>query len=158
MIENAIPLFVNAKILPFAFLYYEAVCKSMLDVHNDSAPSNIMEPFARTSNIHTCITRSSTSQLCSVQYSRLKMQKKSLFVRWCQSLEWETQWILKFVKEILQKRNKKSCSQYSRNWRFLYGAWWDNAKNSNRRRNAAKLNQLICGLKKYLVNMKENKK
>ena len=58
----------------------------------------------------------------------LKCKKKSLFVRWCHSLELETQWILKFVKEILQKRNKKSSSQYSRNRRFLYGAWWDNAK------------------------------
>ena len=114
--EHAIPLFVNAKILPFTFLYYEAVCKWMLDVYNDSAPSDIMKPFARTSNIHTCTTRSTTSQL-----SRLKMQKKSLFVRWCHSLEWETQWILKFVKKILQKRNKKSSSQYSRNRRFLFG-------------------------------------
>ena len=65
----------------------------------------------------------------SIAFSTLGLKcKKSLFVRWCQSLEWETQWILKFVKEILQKRNKKSSSQYSRNWRFLYGAWWDNAK------------------------------
>ena len=64
--EHAIPLFVNAKILPFTFLYYEAVCKWMLDVHNDSAPSDIMKPFARTSNIYTCTTRSSTSQLYSV--------------------------------------------------------------------------------------------
>ena len=64
--EHAIPLFENAKILPFTFLYYEAVCKWMLDVHNDSAPSDIMKPFARTSNIYTCTTRSSTSQLYSV--------------------------------------------------------------------------------------------
>ena len=65
----------------------------------------------------------------SIAFSTLGLIcKKSLFVRWCHSLEWETQWILKFVKEILQKRNKKSSSQYSRNRRFLYGAWWDNAK------------------------------
>ena len=64
--EHAIPLFENAKILPFTFLYYEAVCKWMLDVHNDSAPSDIMKPFARTSNIYTCTTRSSTSQLYGV--------------------------------------------------------------------------------------------
>ena len=70
----------------------------------------------------------------------LKCKKKSLFVRWCQSLEWETQWILKFVKEILQKRNKKSSSQYSRNRRFLYGAWWDNAKIQTQQ-NWIKLNQ-----------------
>ena len=26
----------------------------------------------------------------------------------------------------LQKRNKKGSCQYSRDWRFLYQAWWDN--------------------------------
>ena len=75
--ERAIPLFVNAKILPITFLYYEAVCKLMFDVHNDSAPSNITKLFTRTSNIHTYNTRSSTSQFFSVKYSRLKMQKKA---------------------------------------------------------------------------------
>ena len=74
--EHAIPLFVNAKILPITFLYNEAVCKLMLDVHNNSAPSNITKLFTRTSNIHTYNTRSSTSQFFSVKYSRLKMQKK----------------------------------------------------------------------------------
>ena len=34
----------------------------------------------------------------------------------------------KFVKEVLQKRNKKSSSQYPRDWRFLLEAQWDNAK------------------------------
>ena len=74
--EHAIPLFVNAKILPITFLYYEAVCKLMFDVHKDSAPSNITKLFTRTSNIHTYNTRSSTSQFFSVKYSRLKLQKK----------------------------------------------------------------------------------
>ena len=77
--ERAIPLFVNAKILPITFLYYEAVCKLTFDVHNDSAPSNITKLFTRTSNIHTYNTRSSTSQFFSVKYSRLKMKKKKPF-------------------------------------------------------------------------------
>ena len=77
--EHAIPLFVNAKILPITFLYYEAVCKLMFDVHNDSAPSYITKLFTRTSNIHTYNTHSSTSQFFSVKYSRLKREKKSLF-------------------------------------------------------------------------------
>ena len=34
----------------------------------------------------------------------------------------------KFVKEVLHKRNKKSSSQYPRNWRFLLEAQWDDAK------------------------------
>ena len=76
---HAIPLFVNAKILPITFLYYEAVCKLMFDVHNDSAPSNITKLFTRTSNIHTYNTHSSTSQFFSVKYSRLKREKKKPF-------------------------------------------------------------------------------
>ena len=105
----------------------------MLDVHSDSASSNITKLFTRTSNIHTYNTRSSTSQLSSVKYSRLKMQKRKLFCvlvsksgKRCPMNTLNT--IQKFVKEILQKRSKNSSSQYSRNWRFLYGAWWDNAK------------------------------
>ena len=53
--EHAIPFFVNAKILLITFLFYEAVCKSMFDVYNDSAPSNIAKLFTRTSNIHNII-------------------------------------------------------------------------------------------------------
>ena len=66
--EHAIPLFVKAKILPITFLFYEAVCKLMLDVHNDSEPSNIKRLFTRTSNIPTYTTRSSTSQLFRVKH------------------------------------------------------------------------------------------
>ena len=43
-------------------------------------------------------------------------------------------------KKSFKKRNKKSSSQYSRNWRFLYGAWWDNAKIQTQQ-NWIKLNQ-----------------
>ena len=78
--EHAIPLFVNAKILPITFLYYEVVCKLMFDIHKDSAPSNIMKLFTRTSNIHTYNTRSSMSQFFSAKYSRLKMPKKPFHV------------------------------------------------------------------------------
>ena len=87
--EHAIPLFVNAKILPITFLYYEAVRKLMLDVHNDGASSNIMKLFERTSNTHTCTTRSSTSQLFSISTPGLKWKKKAfrelvyLFVLLC---------------------------------------------------------------------------
>ena len=43
-------------------------------------------------------------------------------------------------KKSFKKKNKKSSSQYSRNWRFLYGAWWDNAKIQTQQ-NWIKLNQ-----------------
>ena len=71
--------------------------------------------------MHT--TCSSRSQLFSVKYSRLKMQRNALEV-WNEiPNEYK-----KFVKEVLQKRNKKSSSQYPRDWRFLLEAQWDNAK------------------------------
>ena len=57
----------------------------------------------RTSNIHTHTTFSSRSQLFSIKYSRLKMQRNALEV-WNEiPNEYK-----KFVKEVLQKRNKKS--------------------------------------------------
>ena len=43
--ERAIPLFVNAKILPITFFYYEAVCELMLDFHNDSTSFKITKLF-----------------------------------------------------------------------------------------------------------------
>ena len=53
--EHAIPLFINAKILHITILYYEAVCKLMLNVHNSSALSNIMNLSLRTLNNYTYI-------------------------------------------------------------------------------------------------------
>ena len=46
-------LHAKAKILPVTFLYYEAVSKLMFDVHNQSAPINILKLFTKTSHIHT---------------------------------------------------------------------------------------------------------
>ena len=59
------------------FLYYEAVSKLMFDVHNQSAPINILKLFTKTSHIHTYNTRSSKSQLFSTKHSRLNLQKKA---------------------------------------------------------------------------------
>ena len=45
----------------------------------------------------------------SIAFSTLGLKcKKSLFVRWCHSLEWETQWILKFVKNSFKKETKRA--------------------------------------------------
>jgi len=46
-------LFAKAKILPVTFLYYAAISKLMFDVHNQSAPINILKLFTKTSHIHT---------------------------------------------------------------------------------------------------------
>ena len=58
------------------FLYYEAVSKLMLDVHNQSAPINITKLITKTSHIHTYSTRSSKSQLFSTKYLRINLQER----------------------------------------------------------------------------------
>ena len=113
--EHAIPLFVNAKILPSTFLYYEAVCKLMFDIHKDSAPSNITKLFTRTSNIHTYNTHSSMSQFFSAKYSRLKMQKKAFSCVGVKVWNEMSSEYKNLSKKSFKKGNKKSSSQYSRN-------------------------------------------
>ena len=39
--EHAIPLFLDAQVLPIKFLYYESIANLMFDVRNTSAQSNI---------------------------------------------------------------------------------------------------------------------
>ena len=59
--DHAIPLFVDADVLPVKFLYFESVCCLMYDVRNKTAPSNILNLFTDTSKTRTYNTRSSTS-------------------------------------------------------------------------------------------------
>ena len=76
--EHAIPLFVNAKILPITFLYYEAVCKLMFDVNNDSAPSNITPHFLRElqTSIHIILAHQRHNSL-ALSTLGLKCKKKA---------------------------------------------------------------------------------
>ena len=54
--EHAIPLFVDAQVLPIKFLYYESIANLMFDVQNTTAPSNIQDLFQDISNVHSYIT------------------------------------------------------------------------------------------------------
>ena len=49
----------------------------MFDIHNNNAPTNIMRLFTKTANIHTHVTRSSTSQHYYVKNSRLNVLKNA---------------------------------------------------------------------------------
>ena len=51
--KNAIPLFVDAHILPPNFVYYESIANLMFDVRNRTAPSNIQDLFKDISNVHS---------------------------------------------------------------------------------------------------------
>ena len=56
------PFFVNSKVLPLFFLYYQSVLNLMHDIDERNTPINILNLFSRTSNSHHYSTRSSTSQ------------------------------------------------------------------------------------------------
>ena len=74
---HAIPLFIDANVLPLAFLYYESVSNLMHDVNNDNTPLKILNFFQKLSVVHSCNTRSSTSGKFYVLSSRLEIQKRS---------------------------------------------------------------------------------
>ena len=59
--DRAIPLFLDAKVLPLNLLYYESVLNLMHDIDVKNAPINILNLFSRTPNSHHYSTRSSTS-------------------------------------------------------------------------------------------------
>ena len=57
---HAIPLFLEAKILPITFLYHECVSSLMHDISSNNAPLNILRLFEKTLKIHPYNTQSST--------------------------------------------------------------------------------------------------
>ena len=75
--EHAIPLFLDAQVLPIKFLYYESIANLMFDVRNTTAPSNIQDLFQDISNVHSYNTRSSTSNNFYTKPSRLSVQANS---------------------------------------------------------------------------------
>ena len=60
--DHAIPLYINTKILPNNFLYYQLLAETMSDVRNNLVPTNIQELFLPLSRVHSYGIRSSTSQ------------------------------------------------------------------------------------------------
>ena len=51
--DHAIPLFLEANVLPITFLYYESVSALMHDINNNEAPVNMSNLFQKMSNIHS---------------------------------------------------------------------------------------------------------
>ena len=75
---HAIPLFIDANVLPLAFLYYESVSNLMHDVNNNNNTHlNILNFFQKLSVVHSYNTRSPTFGKFYVQSSRLEIQKRS---------------------------------------------------------------------------------
>ena len=75
--EHAIPLFSKANTLPINLLYFEHVISLMHDIKNKHAPTNIINLFKSTSDIHSYGTRSSTLENFYIQKSTLEIQRIS---------------------------------------------------------------------------------
>ena len=72
---HAVPLFINAHILPITFLHYESVASLMYDIKKGNAPLKLLNLFEKSSTTHSYKTRSFTSENFCVKSSRLKIQK-----------------------------------------------------------------------------------
>ena len=59
--QHAIPLFIDAGVLPLKFLYYEHLANLMFEIRHNNAPGNIQDLFQDISDIHSYNTRSSAS-------------------------------------------------------------------------------------------------
>ena len=104
---HAIPLFVNANLLPINFIYFESISSLMHDVRNKVAPSKIQNLFNDVSKIHTYTTRSATSQKFYIQPSRTNLSKKS-FSHFGAKV-WNE--IPQSIKKLPKKFSKQLCTQ-----------------------------------------------
>ena len=76
--DRAIPLLLNAKVLPLNFLSCESVLNLMHDIDERNSPINILNLFSSTSNSHHYSTRSSPSQNFYIKKkSRIDVQKNA---------------------------------------------------------------------------------
>ena len=75
--DHAIPLFLNAHILPINFMHYKLLAETMHDVSNDLVPSNLKDLFVPTAKIHSYSTRASTSNNFYIQKSNTEIKRKS---------------------------------------------------------------------------------
>ena len=75
--QHAVPLFIEAGVLPLKFSFFKIIANLMYDVGHKIAPSKIQKQFQDISNIHPHYTRSSASNNFYTQSSRLSIQLNS---------------------------------------------------------------------------------
>ena len=76
--QHAIPLFIDAGVLPLTFLHYDLLANLIrFEIRHRNAPGNIQDLFQDISNIHSYNTRSSVSNNFYTQSSRLSIQANS---------------------------------------------------------------------------------
>ena len=76
--QHAVPLFIEAGVLPLKFSFFKITANLMYDVRHKIAPSRIQKQFQDISNIHSDYTRSSASNNFYMQSSRFSIQLNSL--------------------------------------------------------------------------------
>ena len=74
--DHAIPLFLEANVLPIISPYYESISALTHNINNNKAPVNMSNLFQETF-FHSYNTRSSTSGKSYVKHSRLEIQNNS---------------------------------------------------------------------------------
>ena len=77
---HAIPLFIDANILPISFLYFKSVSYLMHDIHINTSPTKIVNLFSQKSSLHAYYTRSS---------SKNDMYIKKFNLEKLRQVEWE---------------------------------------------------------------------
>ena len=75
--DHAIPLFIDADVLPSNFSYYLTISNLMHDVHNNKVSSGILNLFQKTSSCHSYNTKASASGNFCVNSSDLELYKLS---------------------------------------------------------------------------------
>ena len=75
--QHTIPLFLDAGVLRFKFLYYELLANLMFEIRHRNAPGNIQDLLQDISDIHSYNTRSSVSNNFYTRSSRLSIQVNS---------------------------------------------------------------------------------
>ena len=78
--DHAVPLFINANILPISYLYHYSLSILMYNIDKQKVPSNISTLFQYTSNVHSYYTRSSSSKNFYINKCNLEKRKKSLSI------------------------------------------------------------------------------
>ena len=75
--DHAIPLFLNAHILPINFMHYKLLAEAMHDIKNDLVLSNLKDLSVPTVKIHSYNTQALVSKNFYIQKSNTEIKRKS---------------------------------------------------------------------------------
>ena len=77
---HAVPLFLETKQFPISFLLFEELSLLMYDVHNNLAPYNTKNMFAKLSSVHSYRTRSVANESYYVEQVRTENMKRAFSI------------------------------------------------------------------------------